>query len=102
MKRIDVFLKVSIFIAIMLCAIIVLDYLPLHDIYHDYVSVPILTQLNIKIPAELPSWTTTELEWNIVTYNFLLKIIIAISNLTMIILLKKMIQGQIGNNLEHT
>jgi hypothetical protein len=102
MKRIDVFLKVSIFMAILLCATIVLDYLPLHDIYHDYVSVPILTQFNIRLPAEFPSWTSTELEWNIVTYNYLLKIIIAISNLSLIILLKKMIQGRNASNLEQS
>jgi hypothetical protein len=91
MKRIDILLKFAIGIAILLCGLIVLDFLPLHDIYKDYVSAPILTHLNIELPAELPSWTNTALEWNIVTINYLLKIIFALANIGLIIMLNSLI-----------
>lgn len=92
MKRIDVLMKFAILIAILLCVLIVLDYLPLHDINNDYVSAPILAELNIELSAGLPSWTNTDLEWNIVTINYLLKIIFALTNIGLIFVLNSLIR----------
>jgi hypothetical protein len=92
MKRIDILLKFAFLIAILLCGLIVLDYLPLHDINNDYVSAPILAELNIELSAGLPSWTNTELEWNIVTINYLLKIIFALTNIGLIFMLNSLIR----------
>ena len=82
------------------CVLIVLDYLVLHDIYKDYVSKAVLSSLNIALTKELPAWTNTELECNIVTINYLLKILAAIINIILIVAVMKTVGKNDGGNLE--
>ncbi|NLF49598.1 MAG: hypothetical protein GX577_00535 [Leptolinea sp.] len=85
-KKLEKMLLVS---TITLTALIILDYLPLHDIYRDYVSPSLLNSLNIQPLSGLPEWTKTELEWNAVTVNYILKILLALGNVVLIILLQR-------------
>ena len=93
MKRIDALLKLVLLIAIVLCVLTILDYLALHDIYKDYVSKTVLSYLNLSLPIELPGWTNTELEWNAVTLNYILKIFLAITNILLIVIIQEFGSG---------
>ena len=100
MKRIDVVMKFVLVIAIVLCLLTILDFLALHDIYKDYVSKTVLSYLNLALPIELPGWTNTELEWNALTLNYILKIFLAITNILLIVILRNMVRKADGKNLE--
>jgi hypothetical protein len=58
----------------------IFDFTALHDIKQDYVSQHILESLNIKLSAELPYWTSTTGEWQLVTLSFYLRFIFFIVN----------------------
>lgn len=100
MKRIDALTKVILLIAILLCVLTVLDYLALHDIYKDYVSKAVLISLNMEVPKELPAWTNTELEWNMVTINYIMKTLVTIINIILIVVVRNMVRKSSSKNLE--
>ena len=87
MDKSEKFEKLLLVSTIILTALIILDYLPLHDIYRDYVSPTLMNSLNIQLSSGLPEWTKTELEWNTVTVNYILKILLALFNVVLINLL---------------
>ena len=66
-------------ILIVLCVIGILltigDYLALHDIKNDYVSTRNFDNLGITISGDLPEWTNTRGEWQIVRISFLFRFI---------------------------
>jgi hypothetical protein len=92
MKRMDTLLTLVLGAAIALCLLTVLDYLALHDIYKDYVSAAVLSQLNIALPIELPAWTNTQLEWNAVTINYLVKTGVTVINLILIVMIRNLVR----------
>lgn len=89
----------SIAINILLIFCTVDDFLSLHDIKADYVSKSILSYLHVETSAPLPSWTDTSLEWASVTISYALRSILIISNLGILILLRKRLAR--GNALAH-
>lgn len=64
------------------------DYLPMHDIYKDYVSPFVLSELEVKFLTPLPAWTNTPLEWNWITFNYVLKVVLSLVNIIMVFILK--------------
>jgi len=100
MKPIDTLMKVVLLIAILLCVLTILDYLALHDIYKDYVSKAVLISLNIVVPKELPAWTNTELEWSMVTINYIMKTLVTIINIILIVIVRNMVRKSSSKNLE--
>jgi hypothetical protein len=100
MGRIETLLKLALWMAVLLCGFIILDYLALHDIYKDYVSQTVLGYLNIELPAQLPAWTDTALEWNAVTINYLIKTFIAVFNIILIVNIRNIVQKSERKNLE--
>lgn len=90
MKRIDLLLKLSLTLAVLLGVLTVLDYLPLHDIYRDYASPIVLARLNVEISPALPDWTQAEPEWNVVSFNYLAKTGLALLNIALLAALTKM------------
>ena len=100
MRRIDTLMKLVLLTAILLCVLTILDYLALHDIYKDYVSKTVLSYLNIELSKELPAWTNTELEWNAVTINYIMKTLVTIINITLIMIIRNIVQKRDGKNLE--
>jgi hypothetical protein len=100
MRRIDGLIKFVLLIAILLCVLTILDCLALHDIYKDYVSKTVLSYLNIELSKELPTWTNTELEWNAVTINYIMKTVITVINIILIMIIRNIVQKSDGKNLE--
>jgi hypothetical protein len=100
MKRIDTLLKFVLLVAILLCMLTVLDYLALHDIHKDYVSQFVLNSLNVELSKPLPAWTNTELEWNIITINYLLKILMAVINIVLVVVVMKTVRKDGRKNPE--
>ena len=64
-------------VAVVLCAfgflLTVFDFLALHDIRNEYVSTRILNHLDITLSEELPEWTATRGEWDIVRISHLFR-----------------------------
>ena len=79
----------SIVITVLLIICTFDDFLSLHDIKNDYVSKPVLEYLSIETSNALPTWTNTTLEWTSIKISYLLRTVLIISNLCLLILLKK-------------
>lgn len=64
-------------IVISLCVVGLLftiaDFLALHDIKKEYVSLHILESLGITLSENPPEWTTTRGEWQIVRLSYLFR-----------------------------
>jgi hypothetical protein len=73
--------------AVLLAVLIGLDYLPLHDIFHDYISRAALGTQAAEGLSPLPAWTSAELEWTAVTVSFVLKAALATANVALCALL---------------
>ena len=94
MKRL---LSTSIGITILLIVCTIDDFLSLHDIKADYVSKSALQYLNIDTLDILPSWTDTALEWTSVRLSFILRSVLIISNLGVLVLLRRTIHRANSN-----
>ena len=70
--------KKIVAIIVVLCVIGFLltlcDFLALHDIKKEYVSTSILERLNITLSEDLPEWTSTKGEWNVVRINYFFRV----------------------------
>jgi hypothetical protein len=70
-------MKTLTFVALMICialiALTLLDFASLHDIKRDYISRSVVEYLDIQQTSELPEWTTTPGEWQIVTISLCLR-----------------------------
>jgi hypothetical protein len=73
------------------------DFLSLHDIRADYVNKSVLGYLHVETSAALPTWTDTRLEWGSVTVSFAVRSILIVSNLAILLLLRKRLSS--GNGL---
>ena len=62
------------------------DYLALHDIKNDYVSTRNFDNLGITISGDLPEWTNTRGEWQIVRISFLFRFIFFLFHLFILFL----------------
>ena len=69
MKKIRLLAAITMIVGFLLLAITFLDILALTDIHHDYVSHQVLDNLNISLPRELPEWTATKGEWQVVSIS---------------------------------
>lgn len=69
--------------SVLLCVIgfllTVFDFLALHDIHNEYVSPHILNQLHITTSVELPPWTRTKGEWNIIRISYIFRSLLFIA-----------------------
>lgn len=70
--------RTIVLIAAVLCIVglclTILDFLALNDIHNEYISTRILQYLNITISGELPTWTATKGEWDIVRISLLIRL----------------------------
>lgn len=66
-------LKTIIVITILLCGFVlvltILDIAALHDINKDYLRSYILEYLKLNTSNDLPDWTATKGEWQLVTFS---------------------------------
>lgn len=71
--------KKILYITITLCVIgfllTIFEFLALHDIQNEYVSIRILNRLNISLSGDLPEWTATKGEWEVVRVSYLFRFV---------------------------
>lgn len=71
--------KKIINIIVVLCVIgfllTIFDFLALHDIHNEYISTRVLKRLNITLSGDLPEWTSTKGEWDVVRISYLFRFI---------------------------
>jgi len=72
--------------SILIFFLTVFDFIALHDIKNDYVSRHILDSLNITLSGSLPFWTSTTIEWQIVTISFYSRLIFIIANIIIVVM----------------
>jgi len=53
----------------------IFEFLALHDIHNEYVSNRILNRLNISLSGDLPEWTATKGEWEVVRVSYLFRFV---------------------------
>ena len=80
MKNFKTITVITLVFCVAVFILTIFDFAALHDIKQDYVSKHILTYLNINISEDLPQWTATTGEWQIVTYSFYLRFLFFILN----------------------
>ena len=75
--------------ALLFCGLVfiftIFDFAALHDIKKDYVSQYVLSHIEISLSDELPSWTKTEGEWQIVSFSLYLRLFFLLSNIGLLI-----------------
>ena len=69
MEKIRLLATITMIVGLLLLLVTFLDLLALTDISHDYVSSQVLDNLNISLPRELPDWTATRGEWQVVSIS---------------------------------
>jgi len=89
MNRSAPLLKLILTSSLFICLLTLLDYLPLHDIFKDYISPYALAYLSIDLSTQLPAWTVTSTEWNTLLVSFILKIILSVLNIILVLVLLK-------------
>ena len=65
-------------LSILVLLLILGDFLALADINQDYVSTKVLDSIQVDISDKLPDWSSTSMEWNVLTISLFLKSIFMI------------------------
>jgi hypothetical protein len=89
MKKQERLLNLLMVGIILLSLLVVIDYLPLHDIQQDYVSPTVISEYCPDDFRWLPTWTAAAMEWKFVTINFVLKLFLAGVNISLILALHR-------------
>ena len=87
MKKLNTFAIFVLILCIFVFLLTLLDFAALHDIKQDYVSKKILNYLNLTLSDDLPDWTSTTGEWQIVKFSFYLRFIFFIVNIILLALI---------------
>ncbi|MBN1408854.1 MAG: hypothetical protein JW956_13740 [Calditrichaceae bacterium] len=94
--------KNIIMISLIFCTFVfmltLLDFAALHDIKNDYVSQSILDYLKINTSQNLPEWTNTRGEWQVVTFSLITRFLFLILNTFILIYLYRKIIPQADSN----
>lgn len=80
-------LLLSLIITVGMLVLSLAELPALTDIYHDYVSETVLRRFQVPLTSALPGWTKTPGEWSIVSMAFCLKVVGAIANLVLLVLI---------------
>jgi hypothetical protein len=71
--------------SLIFCVIVLLmtlfDMAAYHDIAKDYVSTSVLDSLDITLSGDLPDWTATKGEWDLVNISWLSRILFFVLNI---------------------
>ena len=91
MKKTSILIKISLVLCFFTLLMTVCDYLALHDIWHDYVSKEVITAYGGNSVLNLPKWSETKLEWQLVNISGLFRIVYLIfSSVTLVACLKSL------------
>lgn len=89
MKPIRLLANVLLFIAVLMFLSMVLDFLALTDIFHDYVSKTAIARFTATKPDVFPEWTNTPGEWRIVNLGYVLKLAGIMATIILLVVLRK-------------
>ena len=87
MKNIKTVTAITLLFCILVFMFTILDFAALHDIKQDYVSQYILDYLKINTSKDLPDWTGTEGEWQVVSFSLYSRYLFFILNIAVLIYL---------------
>ena len=91
MKKIRLLATITMIAGLLLLVLTFLDILALTDISHDYVSHQVLDNLNVSLPSELPEWTATRGEWQMVSISAFSRIgFLLLNSITLCLCVKKL------------
>lgn len=85
MKNLQTITVITLIFCVVVFLFTILDFASLHDIKQDYVSTHVLDYLNITLPKDLPDWTSTPGEWQIVTISFYSRFFFLILNFIVLV-----------------
>ena len=89
MKRTSTLIKICLALCVLSFLLTVGDYLALHDIWHDYVSKEVIESHIGSSVLNLPEWSETKLEWQMVNISGLIRIMgFVFSGVTLLVCLK--------------
>ncbi len=74
MKKMRLLATITMIAGLLMLVASFFDFLALTDISHDYVSQQVLDKLKISLPRELPEWTATRREWQVVSISYISRI----------------------------
>lgn len=84
MKAIQIGAGLMLVASILILALAVIDFLALHDIRHEYISLEIIDSLGIRLSTELPAWTATAGEWAVVQFSYVARLAFVALNIVML------------------
>lgn len=84
-KNLKTVTAITLLFCILVFIFTILDFAALHDIHHDYVSSYILDYLKIDISKDLPDWTATVGEWQVVSFSLYSRFLFFILNIIVLI-----------------
>lgn len=87
MKNLKTIISVASLLCILVFLLTIADFLALHDIRNDYVSKKVLSSVTV----DLPEWTNTTLEWQVVTISFVTRFFFFIFNIGVLLLILRKI-----------
>ena len=91
MKKIRLLATITMIAGLLLLVVTFIDLLALTDISHDYVSNQVLDNLKISLPRELPDWTATRGEWQVVSISAFARIgFLLLNTITLGLCVKKL------------
>lgn len=91
MKKIRLLATITMIAGFLMLVATFFDFLALTDISHDYVSHQVLDELKISLPRELPEWTATRGEWQVVSISAISRIgFLLLNTLTLGLCVKKL------------
>ncbi len=77
-------LTASLIFCIIVLLMTLIDMAAYHDIAKDYVSTSVLDSLDITLSGDLPDWTATKGEWDLVNVSWLSRILFFILNIVVL------------------
>lgn len=87
MKNVKAFTIITLILSVFVFMLTLMDFAALHDINKDYVSQSILDYLKIDTSQNLPEWTNTKGEWQVVTFSFIIRFLFLVLNSVLLIYL---------------
>ncbi len=89
MKNTPLFIKISLILCLFAFVMTIGDFLALHDIWNDYVSRKVIEACDENSALNLPKWSETKSEWQMVNISWLVRILyLAFSSVTLYMCLK--------------
>jgi len=94
MKNLKIITTIALILCILVFLLTITDFMALHDIRNDYVSKKAIEHFEIANSGDLPDWTNTPMEWQLVKFNFVSRFLFFIFNIVVFFLLIRKFRQQ--------